>query len=124
MLLEDSVLGNTNKEIQELRKENQELRKEIADSQYTLPPRCVDILRLSSVNILSANGEKSVGMAFFVSERKLISVDHVFRSHYSREKKKLCTGTVAPGTKFQAQIHRGAEIETVQFTLKKSQVKE
>jgi uncharacterized protein YoxC len=108
-------LANSNAELKtsvtDLANSNAELKTSVAkleikveDVSAILPHRYVEGVRLASVNILSTTGS-SIGVAVFVSQRRIISALHVFTTHYGYENQP------DPDTVIQGLLHRPNEQE-------------
>lgn len=79
----------------------------------TLPRRYRESVRLASVNIFDEKG-KSIGVAIFVSSRRIISAYHVFKTHYgfkNRQSASFNRSIVVKGL-----VHRpDNKVEAVEF---------
>jgi len=73
--------------IAELSAALKDLRQKVNDSVTILPRRYKEAVRLASVNVFDTHGD-SIGVAIFVSSRRIISALHVFTKHYGFKKRK------------------------------------
>ncbi len=64
-----------------------DLRQKVNDSVVILPRRYKELVRLASVNIFDVEGN-SIGVAIFISQRRIISALHIFTKHYGFKKRK------------------------------------
>jgi hypothetical protein len=85
-----SIVTAINSKVSELATKVVELNSSVAkldikvdDANTILPDRYVEGVRLASVNVLNATGN-SIGVALFVTRRRIISALHIFTEHYGR----------------------------------------